>query len=163
VVFTPWLKGERSPVDDRTLRAAFLNVSLDTDKADFVRAVLEGVAYNMRWLVEAADRFAGRRLEPLRVLGGGAQSDLWCQIHADVLDRRVERVADPAFAQLRGTALYALVALGRLRPEEVPGRVPAAQAFDPDPATVAVLSPLYREFAATYGRLKGMYRRLNGG
>jgi xylulokinase len=162
VVFTPWLKGERSPVDDRSLRAAFLNVSMDTDRADLVRAVLEGVAYNMRWLVEAADRFAGRRLAPLRVLGGGAQSDLWCQIHADVLDRRVERVADPAYAQLRGAALYAQLALGRLGLAEVPGRVPPAQVFDPDPATVAVLAPLYREFAAAYGRLKGMYRRLNG-
>ena len=162
VVFTPWLKGERSPVDDRTLRAAFLNVSLDTDKADFVRSVLEGVAYNMRWLVEAADKFAGRRLEPLRVLGGGAQSDLWCQIHADVLGRRVERVADPAFAQLRGTALYALVALGRLRLDQVPALVPAGQGFDPDPRAVAVYAPLYREFAGVYGRLKSMYRRLNG-
>jgi xylulokinase len=163
VLFTPWLKGERSPVDDRTLRAAFLNVSLDTDKSDFVRAVLEGVAYNMRWLVEAADRFAGRRLEPLRVLGGGAQSDLWCQIHADVLGRQVERVADPAFAQLRGVALYALMTLGRLRLDEVPGRVPAGDTFRPDPATGAVYAPQYEEFTKTYGRLKGMYRRLNGG
>ncbi len=162
VVFTPWLKGERSPVDDRTLRAAFLNVSLGTDRADFVRAVLEGVAYNMRWLVEAADRFAGRRLEPLRVLGGGAQSDLWCQIHADVLGRRVERVPDPAFAQLRGVALYALVALGRLQLEGVPALVPAGRVFEPDPAAAAVYAPLYREFTGVYGRLKSMYRRLNG-
>jgi xylulokinase len=162
VVFTPWLKGERSPVDDRTLRAAFLNVSLDTDRADFVRSVLEGVAYNMRWLVEAADKFAGRRLEPLRVLGGGARSDLWCQIHADVLGRRVERVADPAFAQLRGAALYAMVALGKLRLDDVAALVPAGQVFEPDPVAGAVYAPLYREFTGVYGRLKSMYRRLNG-
>jgi xylulokinase len=161
VLFMPWLKGERSPVDDRTLRAGFLNVSLDTDEADFVRAVLEGVAYNMRWLVEAADRFAGHRLDPLRVLGGGARSDLWCQVHADVLDRPVERVADPAVAQLRGVALYALIALGRLSLAEVPDRVPAGQVFRPDPAAVATYAPLYAEFTALYGRLKGLYRRLN--
>jgi xylulokinase len=162
VLFTPWLKGERSPVDDRTLRAAFLNVSLTTDRADLVRAVLEGVAYNMRWLVEVADTFAGRRLEPLRVLGGGARSDLWCQIHADVLGRRVERVADPALAPLRGAALYALVALGRLDLDSVPARVPAAQAFEPDPVAGAVYAPLYNEFTGVYGRLKSMYRSLNG-
>ncbi len=161
VIFTPWLKGERSPVDDRTLRAAFLNVSLTTDRADLVRAVLEGVAYNMRWLVEVADSFVGRRLEPLRVLGGGAQSDLWCQIHADVLGRRVERVADPAVAQLRGVGLYALMALGRISLDDVPALVPAATAFDPDPVTGAVYAPLYAEFTGVYGRLKGMYRRLN--
>ena len=162
VIFTPWLRGERSPVDDRTLRAAFLNVSLTTDRADLVRAVLEGVAYNLRWLLEVADKFAGRRLEPLRVLGGGAQSDLWCQIHADVLGRRVERVADPAVAQLRGAALYALVGLGRIDLDDVPGLVPTAQGFDPDPVAAAVYAPLYAEFTHVYGRLKGMYRRLNG-
>jgi xylulokinase len=161
VIFTPWLKGERSPVDDRALRAAFLNVSLTTDRADLVRAVLEGVAFNMRWLVEVADRFTGRRLEPLRVLGGGARSDLWCQIHADVIGRRVERVADPAQAQLRGVALYALVALGSLSLDHAAALVPAATAFDPDPANVARYAPMYAEFTRVYGRLKGMYHRLN--
>ena len=160
VIFTPWLKGERSPVDDRNLRAAFLGVSLHTDRGDLVRAVLEGVAYNMRWLVEVADGFAGRRLDPLRVLGGGAQSDLWCQIHADILGRPVERVADPAYAQLRGVALYALIALGRLRLADVPALTPAAQTFSPDPAAQAVYAPMYDEFTKVYGRLKGMYRRL---
>ena len=161
VVFTPWLKGERSPVDDRRLRAAFLNVSMDTDQADFVRAVLEGVAFNLRWLAEVADRFTKHRLDPLRVLGGGAQSDLWCQIHADVLGRRVERVADPAGAQLRGAAMHALVSLSRVRFEEVPARVPGVQGFDPDPAAHAVYEPMYQEFSKLYGRLKGMYHRLN--
>ena len=161
VIFTPWLRGERSPVDDRTLRAAFLNVSMDTDRADLVRAVLEGVAYNMRWLVESADSFAGRRLTPLRLLGGGAQADLWCQIHADVLDRPVERVADPAVAQLRGAAMYALIGLGRMTLRDVAARVPAATVFRPGEAT-ATYAPLYREFTGVHGALKGMYRRLNG-
>jgi sugar (pentulose or hexulose) kinase len=71
-------------------------------------------------------------------------------------------VADPAFAQLRGTAMYALVALGRLRLADVPARVPAGDVFDPHLAAMEVYAPLYREFARTYGRLKGMYRRLNG-
>ncbi len=161
VIFTPWLRGERSPVDDRNLRAAFLNVSIDTDRADLVRAVLEGVAYNMRWLVEAADSYAGRKLTPLRLLGGGAQSDLWCQIHADVLDRPVERVADPAIAQLRGAAMYALIGLGRLSLAEVPHRVPAATTFSPGPA-VPAYARLYAEFTRAHSALKGMYARLNG-
>ena len=94
VLFTPWLTGERSPIDDRNARAGFHNVSLATDRAAMVRAVLEGVAYNNHWLHEAVERFAKRRLDPIRVFGGGAQSDLWCQIHADVMDRTIERVAD---------------------------------------------------------------------
>jgi xylulokinase len=162
VVFTPWLKGERSPVDDRNLRAAFLNVSLDTDQADLVRAVLEGVAYNLRWLLEAADSFAKQRLDPLRVLGGGAQSDLWCQIHSDVTGRRVERIGSPGHAQLRGVALLALVGLGRLTLPETAERVPLDTVFEPEPAAQATYEPLYRAFASAYGRLKGWYRSLNG-
>lgn len=162
VLFTPWLKGERSPVDDRSLRAAFLNVSLDTDRADLVRAVLEGVAHNLRWLVEAADRFTGRRLEPLRILGGGAVSDLWCQIHADVLGRRIERVPDPGAAQLRGAALVALLGTGRVGEDDLAARVPAPEVFDPDPDARAVYEPVYQEYRRLYGRLKGLYRRLNG-
>jgi xylulokinase len=161
VLFTPWLKGERSPVDDRALRASFVNVSLDTDRTDLVRAVLEGVAYNMRWLVEVADTFAGRRLDPIRILGGGAQSDLWCQIHADVLGRRIERVDDPEIAQLRGVALYALLALGEVGVEEAAGRATASSVFEPGSVSSSVYQPMYAEFSRLYGRLKGVHHRLN--
>jgi xylulokinase len=162
VIFTPWLKGERSPVDDANLRAAFLNVSLHTRRAELVRAVLEGVAHNLRWLVEAADKFAGTRLEPLRALGGGARSDLWCQIHADVLGRPVERIDRPAEAQVRGVALMALVQLGRLSWAEAEQRVPLDRRFDPDPATRERYDHQYEAFAKVYGRVKPWYRFLNG-
>jgi len=99
VIFTPWLKGERTPIEDRTLRGAFLNVSLTTDRPRIIRAVLEGVAFNARWLLDAVEGFVRRPLPALRILGGGASSDLWCQIHADVLGRRIERVAEPTYSQ----------------------------------------------------------------
>ncbi len=60
LLFTPWLNGERSPVDDKHLRGAWLNVSLRTDRAALVRSVLEGVAYNARWLFEPYQKFVGR-------------------------------------------------------------------------------------------------------
>ena len=102
VIFTPWLNGERTPVDDRTLRASWINQSLATTRADQVRAVLEGVAYNSKWLLSAVEKFVDRRLDPIRVIGGGAQSELWRQIHADVLERTIELVDDPHSANVRG-------------------------------------------------------------
>lgn len=160
VLFTPWLKGERSPVDDRRLRAAFVNVSIDTDRTDLVRAVLEGVAFNLRWLVEYADKFTKHRLDPLRIFGGGARSDLWCQIHADILDRRIERVAEPDRAQLRGAALYALLSAGEIALADVPALVPIDRVFVPDPATRTTYDPMYREFVKLYKQLKGTSHRL---
>lgn len=162
VVFTPWLNGERSPVEDRTLRGGFLNVSLAATRGHFVRAVLEGVAFNARWLLDAVERFVRRPLPSLKILGGGAQSDLWCQIHADVLGRRIERVADPMFASLRGAGLFAAISLGRLSLDDVPGLVRVTHTFEPDSRNQEVYEPMYAEFKRFYGRLHGSYARLNG-
>ena len=161
VIFTPWLKGERTPVEDRTLRGAFLNVSIDTARAHLVRAVLEGVAFNARWLLDAVEKFAGRPIPSLRILGGGAQSELWCQVHADVLGRRIERVADPMFACLRGAGLFAAMSLGRLSLDEVPSLVRVSDAFEPSTAAREVYDPMYSEFKRFYGALHGAYARLN--
>lgn len=162
VVFTPWLDGENSPVDDARARAGFHNLSLRATRADLVRAVLEGVAYNARWLLEAADHFTGRRLDPLRLIGGGARSDLWCQVVADVCDRTVERVEEPVLAGLRGAAIYAGIVLGEVAREEVHDLVPVDTTFHPDPANRAVYDRLFPEVPRLYKRQRGMFRRLNG-
>jgi xylulokinase len=161
VVFTPWLAGERSPVADPHARGGFHNLSLRTTTPELLRAVLEGVAFNSRWLTEAVERFVGRRLPELRMLGGGATSARWCQIHADVLDRTVVQVADPVYANLRGAALLAGLALGDLDAHEVRGSVPVAGTFHPDPATRATYDHRFAEFPRLYRAQKGLFRRLN--
>ena len=161
VLFMPWLNGERTPVEDRNLRGGFLNLSLATGRAELARAVLEGVALNARWMLDAVESFIRRPLPSLRILGGGAESDLWCQIHADVLGRPIERVAKPTQANLRGAALFAAISLGRLSLDEVPQLVPVDRTFQPDSAAVVAYRSPYREFKHLYGRLKGIYARLN--
>ena len=163
VLFTPWLNGERSPVEDRTLRAAFLNISMTTERAHLVRAVLEGVAFNARWLLDAVERFIKRPMPVLRILGGGAVSDLWCQIHADILDRRIERVADPMYANLRGAAFFAAMSLGRHRACRRRGAGRASTAtFEPEPRMRGrCTSRCTREYRRLYHRLHGVYARLN--
>ena len=111
-MFTPWLNGERSPVDDHTIRGGFHNLSLSTSRDDLVRAVYEGVALNSRWLLGAVERFVGRRFETLAFIGGGANSDVWSQIHADAMGRRIRQVTDPVLANVRGAGLLTLLALG---------------------------------------------------
>jgi xylulokinase len=161
VIFTPWLTGERSPIDDKTARAGFHNVGIETDRAALVRAVLEGVAYNNRWLHEAVEKFAKRRLDPIRVFGGGAQSDLWCQIHADVMDRTIERLADPMHTGLRGAALLAGIALGDVRRTEIRQHTPIEATFTPDATNRAAYDRLYAEFPKLYKTQKDMFHRLN--
>ena len=112
VRFNPWLAGERSPVEDRRARGGFVNLAVTTSTSDVARAVLEGVAANSAWLFGHVERFVGRRLEPVRLIGGGAQSELWCQVIADSLNRAVVQVAQPLAAQLRGVAHVAASATG---------------------------------------------------
>jgi len=161
VMFTPWLKGERSPVEDRTLRGAFLNVSLTSGREDLSRAVLEGVAFNARWLLDAVEGFVRRPLPSLRILGGGAQSDLWCQVHADILGRRLERVAEPTYANLRGAGLFAAISIGRLSLDDARDVVRVTDSFEPQPEARAVYEPMYEEFKHFYDRLHSSYARLN--
>jgi xylulokinase len=162
VLFAPWLTGERSPIDDRNARAGFHNVGVDAGPGELSRAVLEGVAHNARLLLDASERFARRRLDPLRIVGGGARSDLWCQIVADVTEHRVERVEEPMCVGLRGAGLLVGMALGEVRAAQVPDLVPVDRAFTPEPAAVAAHRPMLREFAGLHARNKGMFRRLNG-
>jgi len=161
VLFTPWLNGERSPVDDHTVRGGFHNLSLSTTRAQMVRSVYEGVAFNSRWLLEAVEKFAGRRLESLAFIGGGANSDQWAQIHADVLGRDIRQVADPVLANVRGAALIALVALGRVRVDQIPDMVEVRRTFTPDPSTATEYDTLFGEFVNLYKQTKGIFKRLN--
>ena len=162
VLFTPWLAGERSPIDDRSARGGFHNLSLSTTRADLVRAVLEGVAYNARWLLEGADHVAGRHLAPVRVVGGGAQAMLWCQVLADVCDRPVERVAQPLLTGVRGTALTAGRALGALDWDDVRDLVPVDAHLEPRAEEAATYARLFAEFPGLYKRQRRMFARLNG-
>jgi xylulokinase len=161
VIFTPWIAGARSPVDDRLARGGWHNLSVGTGNADLLRAVLEGVAYNSRWLGQAVEKFTGERLDDLRIFGGGAASDLWCQIHADVMDRTIERVADPLHTNLRGAALFAAVSLGAITRSQVRSQVPVERRFTPDPAKRGTYDRLYAEVQGLYGAQRKMFARLN--
>jgi len=160
ILFTPWLAGERSPIDDRRARGGFHNLSLQTTRADMVRSVLEGVALNSRWLARAVERFVGQPLGTFRAIGGGATSPLWCSIYADVLDRPVEQVANPVLANLRGAALIAGLTLGAVAPAELRALVPVAETHLPDPDAAAVYHELAAEFPALYAAQKRTFARL---
>jgi len=161
VVYTPWLNGERSPVDDHTIRAGWHHVSLANTRADLVRATYEGVAFNSRWLLDAVEKFTKHRLDTLNFIGGGALSTLWCQIHADVLDRQINQMADPRQANVRGAALIAAVALGHARVDELATDVPVARTFHPNPANKATYDALFEQFTAIYKADKPIHAKLD--
>jgi len=161
LIFTPWLIGERTPVEDHTIRGGFFNMSLSTTRAHMVRAVFEGVAYNSRWLLEAVEEFTGRKIRTLNMIGGGARSDLWCQIHADILNCEVRQVKDPVEANVRGVGLLAGVSLGKFRFKDISSRVAIQKTYQPNAAHRKIYDELYTEFKNIYHAHKDIHKRLN--
>jgi xylulokinase len=161
VLFTPWLNGERSPVDDHTIRGGFHNLSLSSTRTDMVRAVFEGVALNSAWLLGAVEKYCKRRFDSLAFVGGGANSDLWSQMHADAMDRPVRQVVDPVLANVRGAGMITLLALGRVQLADLPGMVEVKATYQPDPERVALYAELQEEFVNLYKETKGIHKRLN--
>lgn len=165
VIFLPWLNGERTPVDDHHIRGGWYNTSLTTDRSVLVRALLEGVALNTRWMLQAAEKFVKQHrpdgFEHINFVGGGARSPLWCQIMADVLDRPIRQVADSVLANVRGAGFSAAVALGYLRWDDIPAKIAIERTFTPDPSTRATYDALFAAFTGIYKANKGIYAKLN--
>ncbi len=161
VMFTPWLNGERTPVEDNTLRACLFNLSLDNTREDIIRAFFEGVAFNQKWVLNYVEKFCGHRMNSLNIVGGGANSDLWCQIHADVLNRTIKQVKDPIQTNVRGAAFIASVALGFIEFEDIPSFVKINKKFKPNPQNRKLYDDMFREFLNIYKKNKPIFKRLN--
>jgi xylulokinase len=162
LIFTPWMYGERCPVADESLRAAFINLGSNHTRPQMARAIYEGVAYNARWILESIAELYGFRADPLRVMGGGAKGLPWLQIVADVTGRTLESVPNPQEASAVGAALIEAVGLG-LYPslEATKPLVPAGHVVTPDPAPRATYDELYAAYKQVYRSLRGLYHTLN--
>jgi xylulokinase len=162
VIYTPWIWGERAPVEDRNLRAGLYNISLNNNREDIIRAFLEGVAFNTRWLLKPVEKFMGRSVQQINLAGGGGNSNVWCQIFADVMNVEVRQVQEPIQANARGAAFIAGAGLGAIGFEDVPQLVTFKQTYQPTPQHRAVYDDRYEIFVEIYRQMKSVYRKLNG-
>jgi xylulokinase len=140
-------------------------VGLSTTRAHLVRGVFEGVALNTRWMMEAAEKFVKKQrpngFEYINFVGGGARSELWCQMHADILNRPIRQVKDSVLANVRGAGFSAAVALGHLTWEDIPAKIEILATYEPTPANREVYDRLYESFVDLYKQNKGIYAKLN--
>ena len=163
-IFTPWMYGERSPVSDVYVRSTFLNLSVDHQREHMLRAVYEGVAYNLRWILEIMSRKFGWQQEAIPIIGGGARSHAWLQIIADVTGKRVETVTHPLQAGAIGAALTAAVGLGVYPDfETLKEVIQVTHTFEPRAENASLYDELFDAYKKVYRALKGIYRQLNSG
>lgn len=140
VMFLPWLVGSMAPGHSRHQRGGFVNIGLASTRADMARAVLEGVAMNVAWLLPHFSALAGHAYDEITFGGGGARSALWAQVIADACGTPIRRLADPSCTNAHGAALLALAETGRFRLDELPSLLRVEQVHEPDPAAHELLA-----------------------
>jgi xylulokinase len=162
LIFTPWMFGERCPIPDESLRGAFINLSINRTRQQMARAIYEGVAYNLRWILDSINELYGIKCETLRVLGGGARGIPWLQIIADVTGCRLEILPDPRERLAVGAALVAAIGLD-IYPsfETLKPLVPVDKVIEPDTSHQDTYDNLYSAYKRVYPSLKNLYHDLN--
>ena len=162
VVFTPWFHGNRCPFEDPNSRAMFFNISLDTGKSEIIRAVVEGVCYHMRWMLETQDKKISTS-DTIRFVGGGALNDSTSRILADCLGRTIETVESPQNVGSVGAAVVVAVGIGVINSISEAGTlIKSNKVFKPDPSNKAAHDKNYSVYKRLYKTNKESFRLLNG-
>jgi xylulokinase len=161
IIFTPWLQGNRSPREDPYARGMFFNIGLKAGTGMLIRAVMEGVAYHNRWMLQAFDKKIPRQ-NSIRLVGGGAKSEVWCQIMADVTGRTIETIENPQNAGAFGAAVVSGVGLGLLSSfHQAKSFIPVKRRYTPRSEFKEIYSRNFKAFQELYKNNKKLFRLLN--
>lgn len=159
LLFHPYLAGERAPLWSADLRGSFFGLAMHHHKEHMIRAVLEGVIFNLYSILPAVESLVGPS-RSIRATGGFARSGLWRQMMADVFDRDVV-VPESFESSCLGAAVLGLYALGRVDSLDAVGAmVGATHRHSPIPRNVAVYRQLLPIFVALPGQLAAQYRQI---
>lgn len=157
LLFLPHLLGERSPYWNPRARGAFVGLSRHHDAASLVRAVMEGVAMNLLTCVQAFEE-QGAAVGPVDAIGGGARSDAWLQVCADVWGVEVRRRSLVEEATSLGAAVIGAVGVGAVSGFDVTrGFSHVEQSFRPDPDAHRRYRRRHEQFLDAYERLEGLF------
>lgn len=161
LLFLPYLMGERSPILDEKARGAFVGLSAIHQKSDLIRSVMEGVSYSQRQCLDVL-REMGVATDEMMGCGGGARSNLWRQMLADLYACPVKTSAAALEGPALGVAILAGVGTGVYSsvPEACERLVHTDSACAPDPAHTVAYEPYYRLFCELYPALKDSYAKL---
>lgn len=160
MLFTPYLAGERTPHPDAMIRGSFIGVDASHTRDHFIRAVVEGITLSLRASIELMRR-AGKRVDTIVSIGGGAKSDVWLQLQADVFGAAVVRLESEQGPAL-GAAMLAAVGCDWFADLEACAHsfVRHAQTYLPSPEHQAVYDELYGVYQDVYASTRGLCHRL---
>ncbi len=162
LIFTPWLLGERCPVSSTTTRGTVFNLGQEHTRGHFVKSLLEGVAFNLRWIFENYRRDFGFDPITIRAIGGGSVNENWMQGIANITGKRVETIGRPTMAGALGAASCAFVGSGHFDSfDQINQFIEIQNTFTPDPAVKELYEDLFRSYKHIYRGLKKAYIEAN--
>jgi len=161
LVFLPYLLGERTPWWNPNARGAFVGLTLAHTRGDILRAVLEGVTYNLCIIADILRSHVP--FDSLTVIGGGAKSPIWRQMMADVTGCRVQKLSVLEEATSMGAAVTAGVAAGVFGDFDVVQRfIGVDEVHQPGPEAVKQYDKIKPIFENCYRALVDVYEQLAG-
>ena len=161
VIFTPWLHGNRCPFEDSNAGGMFFNIRIENGKRDMIRAVLEGICYHLRWLLECSEKKV-KTSDTIRFVGGLALSPVACQILADITGRKIETINNTQEVGATGTALAVAAGLKGTDVLELSRRLVKVDCtYIPDPKNKEVYERNYQVFRKLYKSNASHFKSLN--
>lgn len=162
IFYIPYLRGGGGPHWNPDSRGAFVGLSVAHDKNDMAKAVLEGVAFNFRWMMEQS-KLAGVPIadkQSIRVIGGGARNDQWVQVYADVMGSDFEVIEDPHEATAKGGFVAAAIALKWYGDYQDAAKktVAVEKVIKPNPEYKGIYDEAYPVFKRIYQTLEAVFK-----
>ena len=159
LLFHPYLAGERAPLWNANLRGSFFGLAMHHRKEHLIRAVLEGVIFNLYSILPAVEALIGPT-QTMKATGGFARSGLWRQMMADIFNREVV-VPESFESSCLGAAVLGLYALGRVDSLNViAGMVGATHRHTPIAKNVEIYSRLLPIYLSIPAKLEQEYRAI---
>jgi gluconokinase len=160
LVFLPYLMGERAPYWNAEVKGVFFGLTYQHERKHLIRAVMEGVMYQMYSVQRALEKVAGKPAE-IRATGGFAQSALWRQIMADVYGREIV-FPESYESSCWGAALLGMKAIGIIDSlDAADDMVQISTRHQPEDGNIDVYERLMGVFTRLYGSLEPEFKEIS--
>ncbi len=156
ILVLPHFAGAATPYMDNDSKAAFVGITLETTKLDLYKALMEGTSYEMLLNFNTMKSLTGE-IDEIKATGGGATSDVWLQIKADILNTEITALSCNEIGAT-GTAALAGIAVGAFSNLEdtISQMVTTRKIFTPNTQNHTIYAELYKKYANLYNAIKGL-------
>ncbi|CAB3753261.1 hypothetical protein GQ57_19250 [Burkholderia sp. MSh2] len=160
LIFLPWLGGTMAPKANSDMRGGFINMNGQTTRSHMARAVLEGLAFNLRWVRGPLEDFVGRRFTHFNFYGGGANSAFMAQTLADIMGSPIQQMESPQYVNSIGAAMLAFERIGEMELDDFCKNMSINAQFEPTKALKGGYDDMFGAFESAFNATRRLYRNI---